>query len=144
MIDKNQIKNLIERVLVFHNLYSESAVNLILGTMAQESNFGTYIRQKGNGPALSFFQIEKPTFEYLKDKYKAEYPQIQDVKFECLEWNIWMGILFCRLKYLSIKSALPNNDDVPAMAQYWKKYYNSFKGKGKVEEFVSNYHKYVE
>jgi len=38
---------------------------------------------------------------------------------------------------------LPNAEDIEGLAHYWKKYYNTVYGSGKVEEFVNNYKKYV-
>lgn len=40
---------------------SSSAVNLLLGTAAQESAFGTYLRQIGGGPARGVFQMAPAT-----------------------------------------------------------------------------------
>ena len=43
------------------NLWSEAAENLLLGTAAQESLLGTYLKQNGNGPALGIYQMEPNT-----------------------------------------------------------------------------------
>lgn len=58
MMDKRQLRNLIRRVLIGIGGYSEEAENLLMGTAAQESALGEYIRQLGNGPALGIFQME--------------------------------------------------------------------------------------
>lgn len=73
--DKNQFRSLILRVLtnVDPALCSDAAVNLLLGTAAQESEFGKYIRQI-RGPALGVFQMEPATFDWLRDKYSLKYP----------------------------------------------------------------------
>lgn len=42
-------------------LWSEAAENLLLGTTAQESHMGTYIKQVGKGPALGIYQMEPAT-----------------------------------------------------------------------------------
>ena len=44
-LNKNQFKDLIERCLKKTMMHSDAAVALLLGTAAQESAFGTYIRQ---------------------------------------------------------------------------------------------------
>ena len=62
-----QFRDLITRVLKEVALYSPAAVNLLLGTAAQESGFGTYLRQV-KGPALSVFQIEEATFLDLRER----------------------------------------------------------------------------
>ena len=145
-LDKSQFKNLIERTLKdastsSESLYSEPAVNLLLGTAAQESKFGTYLRQLGNGPAVGFFQMEKPTFYWLKNAYEKKF---NIGSFEELEFNIKQAILLCRLRYYIVPEALPAADDIESLAAYWKKYYNTFNGAGKMEDFIYNYKKYVE
>ena len=54
--------------LQFIGLYSESAVNLLLGTAAQESHMGTYLTQI-KGPALSIYQIEPKTHADIWKNY---------------------------------------------------------------------------
>ncbi len=138
--DKSQFKNLISRTLNENNLYSDSAVNLLLGTAAQESQFGTYLKQLGAGPALGVFQMEEPTFNWLKKVYVPKY---QIGEFAELEYNLKQAILLCRLRYQIVPEPLPAADDIEGLARYWKHYYNTLAGKGKVTEFISNYNKYV-
>lgn len=135
------LKSLIVRVLKEYNLYSESALVLLLGTAAQESKFGFYIRQLNSGPALSIFQIEPATFNFLKKKYSSRF-DLEKIYFEELEYNLKSAILFCRLKYLSIPIPLPEPQNIALMAEYWKKYYNTNLGSGKISEFISNYYLY--
>jgi hypothetical protein len=67
--DKKQFRDLIQRTLQDLGMHSESAVNLLLGTAAQESQFGTYFRQIGGGPALGVFQMEPDTEIDIWDNY---------------------------------------------------------------------------
>ncbi|MDD4291989.1 MAG: hypothetical protein PHX51_07140 [Clostridia bacterium] len=140
---KQQLQDLIERTLKERELYSESAVNLLLGTAAQESGFGKFLRQLNHGPALSIFQIERPTFEWLKDTYKKKF-DLENVEFEEIEWDLKKAILFCRLRYLVVRSPLPDAKNIEALAAYWKKYYNTPLGAGTEKEFINNYKKYVQ
>jgi hypothetical protein len=142
MFDKNQFENLIARVLLEHNLHSPAAVNLLLGTAAQESKFGTYLRQI-RGPALGIFQMEKLTFEWLREKYGNRFPVIKNVAYCELEWDLYMSILFARLLYYAMPTALPEAHDVQGLAKYWKAHYNTPLGAGTTEEFVRNFQKYV-
>lgn len=57
-MDISEISTLIKDVLVEANLYSDSAHALLLGTGAQESRY-QYIKQLGDGPAKSFFEIHQ-------------------------------------------------------------------------------------
>jgi len=138
--NKKQFRSLIERILKENDLYSPAAVNLLLGTAAIESQFGTYLKQI-TGPALSAFQIEPATFRYLKEKYADKVPAWATEKY--LEWDLRLAIIVARLKYLSIKYPLPTADDIKALAHYWKQYYNTPAGKGTEAEFVKAYKQYV-
>lgn len=155
MINKTQITELItdtlKEVVSVNLLVDERPVKLLLGTMAQESAFGTYIKQI-KGPALGVFQMEPPTFQDILDNYlafnyrlKAEVIKIANVadfKADDLWSNLKLSILFARLHYYRVPKPLPKT--IEDMAWYWKTFYNSYKGAGSVGEFVHNYKKYVE
>lgn len=151
MLDKNEFKKQIEDTLKSIDLYSENAVNLLLGTCAQESSFGKYNRQLFGGPALGVFQMEPNTFNDIVNKYlkykKVLFYQILAISGvdnynpEYLVHNNIFATCMARVHYLRVKEKIPN--DIGGWAYYWKKYYNTFKGKGKPEEFVKNYNKYV-
>ena len=142
-LDFVQFKALVKKVLHSLDLDSRGAVNLILGTAAQESRFGTYLVQRGGGPATGIFQIEPATFRYLQEKYSQKYPEIAGRKTEEMEWDLRLDIIMCRLKYLSIPEKLPAFNDLDEMADYWKKYYNTPLGRGTTDEFIGNYNRYV-
>ena len=152
MINKTQLKSLIKRTLTRYSLYSGSALELVYGTIAVESNRGSYLRQVVKNfdidrHALGIAQMEKATFEWLKEKFKplvkieriaTEYYPIE---FEELEYNLELSILFCRLRYLADSKPLPEPSDIEGLANYWKRVYNTVKGAGKVEDFIKKYNK---
>lgn len=150
-MNKDQLKNLIERVLKQLDLYNEDAVNLLLGTAAQESHLGEYIRQLGNGPALGIFQMEPATFRDIMVNYLKYKPDLgqkiialagtNGLKSEYLEFNLVVAIAFARLHYLRVSEKIPNTID--GYARYWKVYYNTCKGKGTEQEFIENYKRFV-
>lgn len=144
--NSGQFRSLVGRVLSDFDgeLASEDAVSLVLGTAAVESQFGTYLRQLGNGPALSVFQIEMPTFEWLQSTFSRKYPEISDIKFRQIEWDLRSGIIFCRLRYRVDPEPLPSCRNVLAMAEYWKRVYNTRLGKGTVKGFLAAYKRYVQ
>jgi hypothetical protein len=142
-LNKHHFKNLIIRTLTELRLNSESAVNLLMGTAAQESEFGSYLVQLNGGPAKGAFQVEPATFDWIYEHFYHQFPILIGIEFEDLEWNLKFGIILCRLKYLSIKEPLPKPEDIRGMARYWKLYYNSPAGAGTETEFVLNYKKYV-
>lgn len=153
--DLNQFRDLIIRVTNKQELCSFVSTNLLLGTAAQESAFGTYLVQCGGGPARGAFQMEVPVTEediwenYLSSRYyrRAAMVKICGV-FSCLnngalEWNLAYQICMARLYYRRIKESFPDPDDIEGLAKYWKKWWNTEKGKGTVTEFITNYNYYV-
>lgn len=132
--------------------YSENAVWLLMGTRLQESLFGKYDEQIGGGPALGTFQMEPATFKDIVNhylKYKTEIAErIKDVcnvkKFNAndLKTNEELAICFARLQYYRRPEPLPDRFDILAMAEYWKKHYNTCRGKGQPEEFVDKFYRY--
>lgn len=132
------------------NLYSENAEQLLLGTALQESLL-TYTRQIG-GPALGYFQMEPFTHDDLWLnflKYKRDLAQLvvnvagQSPDASLLETNHAYAVAMCRVHYLRAPAKLPAFGDVTGMANYWKKYYNTHLGKGKPEEFLDKWDKFV-
>lgn len=151
----SQFKNLVIRVTAAQELCSDVSTNLILGTCAKESAFGTYLRQLSSGPALGVFQMEPDTEKDIWNNYlfygratkrKAIY-KISGVRsYEnsgALEWNIAYGICMCRLHYRRIAEPFPAADDIEGLGWYWDTHYNRNPHKGTVKQFVKAYEKYV-
>lgn len=145
------MKELITSVLKELNLYSGDAVNLLMGTAAQESHLGKYRKQLGGGPALGIFQMEPATFNDIVNNYLRYKPElasriervarISRFKAEDIENNDLLAICMARVHYLRVKEAIPS--DLEGWARYWKRYYNTPLGKGTEEEFIANYKRLV-
>ena len=163
-MDKYQLRDLVQETLKEIELHSSEAVNLILGTIAQESRLGHYIKQLGGGPALGICQMETNThndiwYNYLKYKKciarKLENITCSDIKIDTtkelpiikypladeMRWNLKYAIAMCRIHYLRVKEPIPFG--IQDQAKYWKKYYNSYLGAGTEKEYIENYNKYV-
>ena len=152
MINKSQVKELIELVLEGLGLMSDDAVALLLGTAAQESRMGTYIKQVGGGPALGIFQMEPATEKDIWVNYLAYKSDLAEKVQEVtgvhgpsahLYCNLSYQIAMARIHYLRVPQVLPNRDDVKGLASYWKNYYNTYLGAGKISEFEENYKEMV-
>lgn len=157
-IDIDQLRqDIVSPVLKKLELWSLSAENLILGTAAQESALGTYVRQLGGGPALGIYQMEPTTYydlwtNYIRRKPKLYY-MLSKVCSKCgkkdipdaseLMYNLAFATAMTRIHYLRIPELLPQHNSTKDLALYWKRYYNTPKGKGTVEEFIDNYKRYV-
>lgn len=149
-MEKKQIEKLITKTLKEIGLYSKEALLLLMGTMAQESAFGYYLRQLNGGPAIGVFQCEPGTFNYDLEKLKGKpylYTKIMNVSgckeitFEQLETNLILAICFARLHYYFYPKSIPST--LEEQSQYYKIYYNSIKGAATPEQYVMNFRKYI-
>ena len=159
MIEPIQLRDLIiTPTLLEIGKYSEAAVNLLLGTCAQESAMGRYIAQIPKPIAKGIFQMEDATHDdiyqnYLKynERLSAEVKYLNGLKGygdeppspETMIHNLKYAAGMCRIHYVRVPKALPDKDDVLGLAEYWKEYYNTPLGAGTIDEFMENYQRYV-
>lgn len=135
---------------------SGSAINLLMGTAAQESRFGKYLRQLHDGPALGVYQMEPATHHDIWQNYIRYQGQLAErlshlgyfgpatTDFdEQLVFDLRYATIMARLHYRRVPEALPPRDDVPALASYWKEHYNTHLGKGHTSEFRENYARFL-
>lgn len=151
IMNRDEWRRLIIVTLKEIGLFSNNAVELIMGTFAQESNF-KYTRQLGGGPSLGYGQMEPTTFNDIVVNFLRYKPDLMGkimkvsgvvtLEPEMLVDNKTLMICMVRVHYLRVKDPLPSNKDVWAMGEYWKQHYNTPAGKGTVKEFVENYTKY--
>lgn len=152
---KQFVRYILRPTLQRIDLWSPSAEVLCLGTALTESNL-RYVDQidKANkpGPAFGPYQIEGPTHA---DYYRHFLRYNTDLRMKCIRlasffsgdipdpqemWGNWVyASAMCRVHYRRVKEALPPASDALAMAQYHKKYFNTVKGKTKVEESIKHF-----
>lgn len=153
MDSRHLLHEVIEPTLIFLDMDSPAARNLLLGTIAQESHMGKYLVQLGEGPALGIAQMEPATHDDIWDNYlKYRQPIVQKLdqllclgftKHDQLKWNLAYAVAMARLHYRRVSAPLPDADDVTQLAHYWKDHYNTVFGKGTVDEFIHNYQRFV-
>ena len=147
------LRELVVRPTLQHlRLWSPAAEDLILGTAAQESALGTYLKQV-NGPALGIYQMEPGTFNDIWENYLAYKPDLTNSLYmlyrqnipdaTAMVGNLYYATAFCRIHYLRVPEAIPVHKDIKGYAAYWKKYYNTPLGAGTEQEFIDNYKRYV-
>lgn len=146
------------------SMWSPAAENLVLGTAAQESRCGYYLKQL-NGPACGVYQMEPATAidlvkRYLKRRsdideqlqsamqlfgdYEIDWDTVpESLIAEKLISDLRFATAMCRLRYYVVPERLPDQHDVFGLADYWKRYYNTEKGAGTRSEFNLNYVKFV-
>lgn len=155
-MNSDQLKTLIiEPTLKLLGLYDMSAVNLLLGTAAVESDCGEYIEQIPAGHAKGIYQIEMATHDDIvnrfltKDRYDYIRKVIRDLKIQSLSneqnliGNLYYSTAIARMVYYRIPTILPIYNSKEELASYWKRYYNTFLGKGTIERFIQKYDKFI-
>jgi hypothetical protein len=137
--------------------YSEEAVELLLMTIAHESNGGEYIKQI-EGPACGIYQMEPATYTDIWNNY-LDYRQDLKEDVELWSFGIYRGVeqdignmyyatAMARIHYWRVSEALPKQTDyqphqgmdfLAALARYCKAYYNTHLGKATPEKYLTDY-----
>lgn len=151
MIKKEQLVQAIIEILTPApvSIVSGSAITLLVLTAATESKGGTYIKQL-NGPACGIFQMEPFTCRDIEArapgalhewlvKLRGEYDHAY-----AMTYHLDYAISVARVKYFMAPEPLPTPDNIHDMALYWKKYWNTYLGAGKVDTAVDNYNLYID
>lgn len=136
---------------------SEAAERLLLGVAAHESRGFHFLSQSPTGPARGLWQMEVATHHSLWANFIAgreglaialrslatassgNVPPTADE----MAWNLRYGAAMARAFFLAVRERLPDSEDIPGMAMYWKRYWNTALGKGRPEQFVKAYATFV-
>lgn len=146
-MNPKQLRNeVIKPALVAIGLYSKQAEDLVFGTACVESQCGEFICQI-NGPAVGIFQMEPATHEDIYKNFLKYKPELKAkvmklaspglTAAENLKSNLIYAAAMCRIYYL--RAPLPVPEDLHGQAEYWKKFYNTSKGKGSVQKYLDAY-----
>jgi hypothetical protein len=122
------------------------AYNLVFETGMAETGYRHLDQmqaKKGIG-AVSFWQLEPSTIRDMWDNYisyrkpliEACYKLglIEANKVFSVYSNIALASAFCRIYYRRKPGAIPKT--MPERAQYWKKNFNTYKGRGTVDHYI--------
>lgn len=149
--------------LLFNRQPTRNELILLIGTVAIESGWGNgFVRkQYGGGPARGIVQMEGNTavdifknyLVYKKDVYDkviavmTNSKDIQPFKVpskkeleKALETDDRFAMMMARLLYLRVPEVIPT--DMISIANYYKKYYNTYKGKSTADMFISRWNYY--
>lgn len=130
-------------------LWDDDAEALILGTGLTESGLASLDQgdPKIPGPAYGLYQMEEATHDDIWQNYLAYRKTLATaVKTLVASWppgiaalagNLYYATAMCRIRYLRVPEPLPRKSDLRAMAQFWKKWYNTDKGAGTPDDFVT-------
>ncbi len=121
---------------------SESAIRLLCMISAHESGDFHYVQQL-RGPALSLFQIEPATFTDLCHYAKKRHFSI-NIELPSSPWRLVFDQRFAaamaRIFFLRFNEPIP--DDLHAMADYAKQYWNTYLGKATAQQYFNAYSKH--
>ena len=146
MLDPEQFRlRVIRPSLKRLGLHSRAAELLLLGTAITESKLSALV-QNGGGPALGVYQIEPATHADIWRNYLTFRPVVAARvlilaaggfgRAEQLIWNLGYATAIARLVYRRRPEPMPPAGDIPALAAYWKAYFNTTAGKGTAAKFI--------
>jgi hypothetical protein len=124
--------------------YTETAFNLVMGTIAQESLLGTWLVQEG-GSALGVGQIEPSSLNAL---LAALTPQEASALATLatpaspehnVVANLPYAVAITRLFYWKVRAPLPSQNTVADIFTYYKQWYNTPAGAATLPTFKQNW-----
>lgn len=119
---------------------SKEMVDLLLGTMAVESDMGKFRKQLG-GPAIGIFQIEPTTLEDMRNNYMKYHDRYKYVMKGDPESNDSYACVIAYIYYKRVGGHIPPG--TIGQAYVWKKKYNTWEGKGTIDQYIKQYNKYI-
>jgi hypothetical protein len=143
-------------------LSSPGAETLVLATFIHESKLKERRQIVSYGPpveysvALGLGQMEPVTHDdcwasYLVYRHDlardvhglTAYGRLTAIPAEELVTNDRYAAAMCRVRYRRASDPLPPADDLPAIADYWKRHYNTAEGAGTVDQFLADWHAFM-
>jgi len=126
----------------------DNAKSLLLETAAAETGLGEAVDSSwwtGIGlmqfDEIGFTDVQQRTSSAVKEKVLACFGiDVDRATHTDLRWSPLLSLVFARLKYRLVPSAIPAT--LEGRANYWKKWYNSSLGAGTPEHYMSSAIKY--
>ena len=154
MLNHEQLRELIVKpVLSLIRLYSDDAVELLMFTCAAESKGGTYLKQI-KGPALGIYQMEPATHNdiwqvFLRNRTDLIYIMSSNLNAYRMPdenrmiYDLYYATAMARLHYLRVSKSLPDRNDLDALFDYYKEFYNTKLGKAKKDKCIAAYKDFI-
>ncbi len=148
MYDPDQLRLLIIRpTLLAMGLHSPDAEELMMGTCAQESKGGTYLKQV-NGIAYGAWQMEPATHDdiwtrflpnqHIKCSLMVNHCQIRTKPdASIMIYHLTYACAMARLHYYRKPGVIPKT--LEGQAAYYKEFYNTKSGKATEQQYIENY-----
>jgi hypothetical protein len=120
-----------------------NAYNLQMETPCAETQLGTFpdlTNESGFGicqfDEIGFNHAKSRSMKYQNEIYDKWGVNIDLIQLIELRYNVFLSLLFCRLFYKSIPDQIPSSREDRAL--YWKKHYNTYKGKGTTLHYLQS------
>jgi len=120
-------------------------VMMILGICCVETDMGTYPDKHPEKWGVGLTQFDEIAFEDLQKRARGRHRKmlkrffgydLNTVKFTDLADDAMLALCLTRMKLLLIPEPIPTT--LEAQARYWKEYWNTKAGKGRVEHYMSD------
>ena len=140
----DELEELVIETIEQCKAYSDEALQTLMIIAAHESMRGRYRRQmKADNPALSLWQIERPTFDTVME-FSARWPDYAKrcgydpalVKFEDIEHDDKLSCVVARARLSMDKKPLPKTPI--EQAEYAKVFWNAG-GKASSEKYYNDW-----
>ena len=134
-----------EVVKYLGNGKNESVADLLIETARAETMLGKAEDRTPLTGGVGLMQFDEIAFNDVKERAGKKWGDLVKEKlkvdmnlvtYEMLLYSPFLSVLWARLKYKLIPEEVPS--DIYERAKYWKKYYNTYKGKGTVEHYLRN------
>lgn len=128
---------------------TNQAIPMLMRTCASETGMGRVADRMPYSHGVGLYQhdempwkdVRKRTSDSVKDKiYQAWGIDYDELEHRELAYSPLLSTIAARVHYLIVPDAFPK--DLAAQGAYWKAFYNSYAGKGTVDKFIENAHKY--
>lgn len=121
-----------------------TAKQLLMETAAAETLCGEYPDPTIYGAGTGVMQVDKGTFEWLKEKYSTRPVakklldnmniDVAKVQYCELENSPVLSAVWARFRYMATPEAIP--ETLEERAKFWKKHYNTSQGKGTEAHYI--------
>ena len=152
MIDPKQLRQLMRLELAGLSppLASDNAIELLMLTAAAETECGRWLWQYVPGYdgipenlAYGLFQMEGPAYQDATRVILRYKPSFIVPPRARLITDLKLAIWCARCYYLRFIEPIPHYGNIHELAKYWKRYWNTPKGKGTVEGAEQKYNLYA-
>lgn len=165
MIDSTQLReHIIIPVLKELGHFSLEAEEILVMTVATESDGGKYVKQLGGGPAVGPYQMEPETHDDIWNHYleyqeglankilgfaiEGGYSSLYDFdkarpKATQMAGNLYYATAMARAHYLRVSEPIPRHNHKESLAAYYKEYWNTYEGDATIEKTLNDYESYL-